>query len=257
MDVKAASKLLHTLDDDVIEYVIEQGSEAVDALSRWSKADLLKHGPELALRAKQDARVLEAASKLVDLLKNMDIQDAKELVAIIKNQGSIGVLDTDMVREAKELLDTIAYNSIQNSGDRIVLGKWVSGTFDDGFIGFARSKGALFYGTNPGLEEIFATARNINSEELFWSVNNRVLEIAKEQDLIIDYSLKGLPDIDEITKEISAIKLIESGVARQTVASRIFDGKFPFRMREVDFLVANGYKATVEEATNIIHWIKR
>ena len=61
----------------MIEYVLEQGPEAVDALSKWSKAELLKYGPKLALRAKQDAVALEATSKLVDLLKSMDSDQAE------------------------------------------------------------------------------------------------------------------------------------------------------------------------------------
>jgi hypothetical protein len=83
-----------------------------------------------------------------------------------------------------------------------------------------------------------------------------VLEIANEQNLIIDYSFSGLLDLDDITNETDAIKWIQSGMERKVVASEFFDGKFPFRMREADFLVARGYRFSVDEANDIIHWTK-
>jgi hypothetical protein len=224
----SANKLLKNLDGDVIEYALTQGPDAVAALSHWPDDFLRKYGDELALRAKQDARALEAASKLVKL-KDLNTQ------------------------EAKELLDTIAYNSVQNSGDRLVLGKWVSGTLDEGFIGAARADGALFYGTNPGIEELFAKANSTDPEDLYWGVNNRVLEIATEQNLKIDYSLNGLPS-ESVPIEISAINAIQSGMKSGEVAEKFFKGNFPFRMKEVEVLIAHGYTFTVDATNNIIHW---
>jgi hypothetical protein len=73
--LEAAQTLLTTLDDDVLDYAIDQGPDAIAALSGWSKSDLLEFGPELALRAKKDAKVLQDIRKLVDLspidLKNL------------------------------------------------------------------------------------------------------------------------------------------------------------------------------------------
>ena len=230
LDPKAANKLLKNLDEDVIEYTMAQGPDAMTALSYWPDDFLKKYGEELALRAKQDARALEAAL-LFSRLDNITTQ------------------------EARELLDTIAYNSIQNSGDRLVLGKWVSGTLDEGFIGAARADGALFYGTNPGIEEIFANSSKLDSEDLYWAVNNRVLEVAIEQEVKIDYSLSGLLTKD-IPLEIDAIGAIQSGMTSGEVAEVFFEGKFPFRMKEVEVLVSHGYTFTVDAVNNIVHWSK-
>ena len=230
VDITSAAKILNSLDDDVLDYAIKQGSDAVSALSYWPDKFLLTYGEELVLRAKQDARALKAAQRIVQI-DNLNSQ------------------------EAKELLDIIAYNSIQNSSERLVLGKWVSGTLDEGFIGVARADGALYYGTNPGIEKIFQDAKNNDPEALYWAVNNRVIEIAIEQDMIIDYSLSGLSARD-IPLEIAAIQAIESGKKRDEVSQMFRDKNFPFRMREIEVLVAHGYGFTVDELNNILHWSK-
>ena len=230
LDPNSVEKLLKNLDEDVIEYAMAQGPDAVVALSYWPDDFLEKYGDELALRATQDARALEAALKYAQL-------------------------DDINTQEAKELLDIIAYNSIQNSGDNLVLGKWISGTLDEGFIGAARADGALFYGTNPGIEEIFAKASNVDPEDLYWAVNNRVLEVVIEQEVRIDYSLSGLLAKD-IPHEIDAIGAIQSGMTSGEVAEMFFEGQFPFRMKEVEVLVANGYTFAVDATNNIVHWSK-
>jgi hypothetical protein len=112
--VKSAKKLLDTLDDDVIEYIIEQGPEAINALSKWSGADLWKHGPELALRAKQDAIALEATSKLVELLKNMDPDQVELLIDIMKSRGNKGLVQS-VETEARQLLWIVITLRLQKS----------------------------------------------------------------------------------------------------------------------------------------------
>ena len=91
-------------------------------------------------------------------------------------------------------------------------------------------------------------------EALFWAVNSRVLEVSVAHDFKIDYSLKGI-DMDFINKEITAIDAIANGKSREEVADAL-DGKFPFRMREVEFLITHGYSYTVDSVTQTIHWIK-
>ena len=234
VDLTSAKKLLTAMDNSAIDldYVITLGPDAVRALSYWPDDFLAKYGDELVLRAKDDARTLEAASKLVKL---NDLNS----------------------KEARDLIDTIAYNSIQGDGNRLVLGKWVNdGTLDNGFIGVARADGALFYGTNPGLEKILSESTDVVEEQeaLFWAVNNRVLEISVAHDFKIDYSLDGI-DPDLIQQEIRGIKAIASKKRQEDVA-KIMGGSFPFRFREVEVLVDNGYIFEVDRAANIIHWIK-
>ena len=232
VDLTSAKTLLTTLDNGALDYAITQGPDAVRALSYWPDDFLVKYGDELVLRAKDDARTLEAASKLAKL----------------KDLNS---------KEAQDLIDTIAYNSIQGDGNRLVLGKWVNdGTLDNGFIGVARADGALFYGTNPGLEKILSESTDVVEEQeaLFWAVNNRVLEVSVAHDFKIDYSLDGI-DPDDIRNEVNAISAIASGKSRDEVAE-YFGGKFPFRMREVEVLISHGYIFEVDGAASMIHWIK-
>jgi hypothetical protein len=234
VDLPSAKKLLTAMDKSAIDldYAIAQGPDAVRALSYWPDDFLVKYGDELVLRAKDDARTLEAASKLAKL----------------KDLNS---------KEAQDLIDTIANNSIRGDGNRLVLGKWVNdGTLDNGFIGVARADGALFYSTNPGLEKILYESTDVVKEQeaLFWAVNNRVLEISVAHDFKIDYSLDGI-DPDDIPNEVKAISAIASGKNRDEVAE-YFGGKFPFRMREVEVLISHGYKFEVDGAASMIHWIK-
>jgi hypothetical protein len=229
VDLTSAKTLLNTLDDDALNYALKQGPDAMKALSYWPDDFLKKYGDELVLRVKDDVKALEAASKLVKL-KNLN------------------------TREARELIDTIAYNSIQGDGNRLVLGKWVEGSLDEGFIGVARADGALFYGTNPGLDKIFSGSADLPQEDLFWAVNNRVLEVSVAHDFKFDYSLNGIDSVD-VEREIKAIDDILSGSSRDDVA-KAFDGKFPFRMREVEVLVKNGYMFEVDEVNQVIHWFK-
>ncbi|MGB7876762.1 MAG: Ig-like domain repeat protein, partial [Anaerolineales bacterium] len=198
------------LSDDAFEKAWQQGPDAMKALSFWDEEDLIKYSDELVSRAPQDAVVLKAASKLAGM-KNIDSDEAQELIKII------------------------AENSIIGDGDRLILGKWVEGSLDAGFIGKARSENALFYGTNPGLQKIIDSMDNLSGsekEKLFWAVNEQVLQKSIDRNWKIDYSFNGF-DGDEIVNEIAAIEAIAGGKSRADV-EKFFNGKFPFRMREIE-----------------------
>ena len=67
VDLTSAKTLLTKLNDGALDYAISQGPDAVRALSYWPDDFLVKYGDELVLRAKDDARTLEAASKLCEV----------------------------------------------------------------------------------------------------------------------------------------------------------------------------------------------
>ena len=67
IDLKSAETLLNSLDDDVLDYAMDQGPDAVQALAGWSAEDLRLYGNELALRAKDDANALANVRKLLEL----------------------------------------------------------------------------------------------------------------------------------------------------------------------------------------------
>ena len=128
-DMSSTKILLEALDDDVIDYVVDEGADAVAALSRWRKDDLIKYGPELALRANKDAEVLKDIRKLVD-------------------EGSID--PNNLTKEQQELIEAIAENSTQYAENgQIVLGKWFN--YGNGFTEYARDTGSVHYNPHPDM----------------------------------------------------------------------------------------------------------
>ncbi len=228
--VKWVKTLENLVDEDVFEYVIEQGPDAVKAFSHWPEHLLREHGEELALRASSDAVALEAAEKLAKL----------------------GELNSP---EARELIETIAYYSVQGNGNRLVLGKWIEGSLDEGFMGVARADGSLFYGTNPGLSEIFKGINKPGGPDPFWEVNEQVLQIAVDFGWDVDYSLSGI-DPENTDDEIEAIYALVSGATEDEVKELLPDKKFPFRFKELQFLIEHGYKLEFDDAAKIFHWLK-
>ncbi len=224
-------KKIEKLSDDASRKAWKQGPEAMKALSYWSEEDLIKYGDELVSRAAQDAKALKAASELAKI-KNIDTPKAQKLIKTIANESIIG------------------------DGNRLILGKWIEGSLDDGFIGKARSEKALYYGTNPGLQKIIDSMGNLNRAEkdkLFWAINEQVLQKAVDSKWKIDYSFNGFEG-DEISREVAAVEAIVAGQSHDEVAEIL--GKFPFRMREVEFLVKQGYTYEIDIAAQVIHWIK-
>jgi hypothetical protein len=102
VDLTSANKLLETLDYDVLDYAVKQGNDAIIALTGWSEKELLEFGPELALRAKKDAKALKAIKLLLDS----------------------GPIDPNsLTPKQKALINEIAVNSMQYTDEgQIVLG---------------------------------------------------------------------------------------------------------------------------------------
>ena len=124
---------------------------------------------------------------------------------------------------------------------------------DEGFIGVARAENSLFYGTNPGLQKALEDLATADQEKLFWAVNEEVLQTAVDSKWKIDYSFSGFSQ-RELDNEILAVQALATGQSREEVVEVL--GKFPFRMREVEFLVKQGYKYEVDTVTQVIHFIK-
>ncbi len=130
---EAGKKLLKTLDDDVLDYTMQQGDDAVEALSHWSTSDLATHGAELALRSKKDAQVLS---------------DVKKLIAL-------GPIDPKhLTDEQSVLINAIAANSTQYAGEgQVVLGKWID--ISNGFVERATDTGSVHYNPHPDMWNFF------------------------------------------------------------------------------------------------------
>jgi hypothetical protein len=224
VDITSAKTLLTTLDEDVLDYAIQQGPDAVAALSRWSKDELMQYGPELALRAKKDATVL---------------QDIKELT-------SLGPIDSAYITyEQQNLIKAIAENSTQYSNEgQIVLGKWVD--YGNGFAKYGRDTGSVHYNPHPDMWNLLGNLGKENREEAAWLINKEVIQTGIDRGIPFEYSLNGVP-ADDIFKEQTAVQLIFSGETNAEIMQTLNLNYIPIRMKELQELQKAGYKFVYDE----------
>jgi len=226
LDLEAAQILLTTLDDDVLNYAIDQGPDAVAALSGWSKTDLLEFGPELALRAKNDARVLQDIRKLVDL-RPIDLKNLTD--------------------EQQGLINSIAEYSIQyNNEGQIVLGKWVD--YGNGFTRYARETGSIHYNPHPNMWKLLGDLGD-KREETAWLVNKQVIQTGIDKGLPFEYTLEGVPS-DDVFKEKNLVQLIFSGASDAEIKSTAGVNKLAIRWQELKELQKAGYEFVFDEINN-------
>jgi hypothetical protein len=218
---------LVVLDDDVLDYVMQQGPDAVEALSRWSKADLLAHGPALALRAKKDAEVL----------------------AEIKKLTSSGPIDPkNLTEEQKVLIESIAANSTQYADNgQVVLGKWVDNS--SGFVQTAQDTGSVHYNPHPDMWIMLGRLGNAKQEEVAWLINKQVVQNGIAKGLPFEYTLNGIPS-DSLTKEGNAVEAIFAGATDAEIMRILRSDYVPIRIKELKELQKAGYQYVFDEATN-------
>jgi hypothetical protein len=232
-----AKKLLGALDDDVLDYAISQGDDAIRALSLWS--DELLADPSmaqrLALRSGRDGKVLN---------------DIKKLIAS-------GPLDpTKLTKEQQELINAIAENSTQYSDEaQIVLGKWVDAT--SGFVQVAQETGSVHYNPHPAMWELLGELGAENQNEVAWLINQRVIQTGIDKGSPFEYTLNGIKP-DNLNKEISAVEAIWKGASDKKLL-QILDttsDNIPIRMKELKELYNSGYQISFDAVTNSYVFIK-
>ena len=218
---------LIVLDDDVLDYVMQQGDDAVAALSRWSKQELQAHGPELALRAKKDAEVLASIKKLT----------------------SSGPIDPkNLTKEQKVLIDAIAANSTQYADNgQVVLGKWVN--LDNGFVQTAQDTGSVHYNPHPDMWTMLGKLGDESQEEVAWLINKQVVQNGIAKGLPFEYTLNGVPD-EIIDNEHEAIEAIFSGKSDNEIKKILKSKNMPIRMRELKELQKAGYELSFDDVQN-------
>ena len=222
-----AKKLLQSLDDDVLDYALEQGPDAVDALSRWSPKDLRLYGPQLALRAQKDADALAAVKKL----------------------KSLGPIDPkNLTKEQKALIDTIAANSTQYAEEgQVVLGKWVD--FGSGFVESAQNTGSIHYNPHPDMWNMLGGLGKENQEEVAWLINKQVVQTGIGKGKPFEYTLNGIPT-KNIIDEGNAVEAIFAGATDSEIIDILQAKSMPIRMKELKELKQAGYQYVFDEATN-------
>ena len=227
VDPRGAKKLLESLDDDVLDYAMEQGPDAVEALSKWSPADLRLHGPELALRAKKDAEVLDSIKKLTSL----GPIDPKKLTA-----------------EQKALIDAIAANSTQYADNgQVVLGKWVD--ISNGFVQTAQDTASIHYNPHPDMWNSLGELGKAQQEEVAWLINKQVIQTGIAKGKPFEYTLNGIPN-GTLDNEIEAVEAIFSGKTEAQIKEILEAPNMPIRMKELQELHKAGYEFTFDSVNN-------
>jgi len=234
IDPKAAEKLLTTLDDDVLDYAVEQGPDAVTALSRWNVDDLSEHGIELALRAKKDAEVLANVKKLI----------------------SLGPIDPKhLTQEQEALISAIAANSTQYADEgQVVLGKWVD--FGSGFVEVAQDTGSVHYSPHPDMWKLLGGLGEETQGEVAWLINKQVVQTGIDKGLPFEYTLNGIP-ADNITQESAAIRAIFSGKSDAEIMDILQSEYMPIRMKELQELQKAGYEFTFDNVNKSYIFVKK
>jgi len=234
VDPRGAKKLLESLDDDVLDYAMEQGPDAVEALSKWSPADLRLHGPELALRAKKDAEVLDSIKKLTSL----GPIDPKKLTA-----------------EQKALIDAIAANSTQYADNgQVVLGKWVD--ISNGFVQTAQDTASIHYNPHPDMWNSLGELGKAQQEEVAWLINKQVIQTGIAKGKPFEYTLNGIP-VDAISKEQAALRAIFSGKSDTEVMDILELEYVPIRIKELQELKKAGYEYTFDNVSKSYILVKK
>jgi hypothetical protein len=227
VDTESASKLLNNLDEDVLEYTIDEGPDAVAALSRWSDDELKEFGLELALRSKKDAKVLEDIHTLI----NLGPIDPKHLT-----------------HEQEKLINSIAENSMQYSDEgQIVLGKWVD--YGHGFTYVARETGSVHYNPHPDMWNLFGQFGDDLREDTAWLVNKQVIRNGIDKGLPFEYTLEGIP-VKDVLQEKEAVELIFAGKTDTEIMKELEIEYISIRWRELRELQNAGYNFMFDEANN-------
>jgi len=222
----SADTLLKTLDDDVLDYAMEQGPDAVAALSRWSSDELSEHGAELALRAEKDAKVLS---------------DVKKLLA----SGPIN--PKHLTQEQQDLINAIAKNSTQyKDGAQIVLGKWTD--LSSGFAGHANDTGSISYQPHPDMYNLLGQLGE-NRDEVAWLVNKQVIQKGIDKGLPFEYTLNGIPAKD-IAIEHDAVQAALTGANEIEIMQILGFDYMPIRMKELQEMQKAGYEFSFDNLTN-------
>ena len=227
VDPKAAENLLDNLDEDVLDYALQEGSDALDALARWSPEDLSLHGIDLALRSKKDAKALASVQKLI---------------------ASRPIDPQHLTEEQKILIDAIAEYSTQYADEgQVVLGKWVD--YGHGFAETARDTGSVHYNPHPDIWNMFDELGKTDRSEVSWLINQQVIQTGIDKGLPFEYTLNGIP-IDKIDTEVAVVEAIFSGATEKELIGLLRVDELPVRIKEIQELQKAGYEYLFDELTN-------
>jgi hypothetical protein len=228
VDTESFVGFVEKLDDVSLANVSNLSEGAVVALSKWEGKDLVNYGSELITRAEKDAVIFEKLTKLKELKENT------------------GKIDFDST-EVNKLIDEIAENSIQDGSGRFALGKWAGR--DGGYIGLGRNNGYIFYESPGDFWNAVDTAVGDQKDDLFWAINQNVLEKQIKNDMIFEYTLDGI-NSNNIEAEKKAIAAVWNNADDDILIDLLPDSTLPSRMKELREIKAAGYSVEFIEKSN-------
>jgi len=231
---EAAKKLLGTLDDDVLDYTLEQGPDAIQALSLWDEKLLADKSTaiQLSLRSGKDGKVLNDVNKLI-------------------NSGPID--PAKLTKEQQDLINAIAESSThyEDSG-QVVLGKWFG--FDDGYAGYANDTGSINYYPHPEMWGLLGELGKENRDEVAWLINKQAIQPMIDKGMPFEYTLNDVPNVNN---EKDLIESIWQGtITDAKIMDRLGLGYVPGRMKELQTLKAEGYQILFDDIENSYLLIK-
>jgi len=228
---ETAAKVLRSVDENILDDVVRQGSDAFAAFSGWTEKELKEHGKDLAARATKDAEVLN---------------DVKTLI-------SKGPIDPkNLTDEQKRLIEKIAANSTYYvDGEKVVVGKWVG--LDGGFLMRAKETGSLHYSPHPDLWELFGKLDNQN--EAAWLINKQVIQTGIDKGLPFEYTLSGIKP-DNLIDEANGIEAIWKNATDDEIMDAMKLDYVPVRIQELKELYKDGYQFSIDSITNSYILIK-
>jgi hypothetical protein len=149
--------------------------------------------------------------------------------------------------EVQQLIKTLATASTGGSGERVVLGRHVVG---GGYIQEGLDGGGVFFETT---NEVYDRLKRAGIDP--WLLNEAVLRQQAEAGLPFEYALRGL-EPRPFEAEVRAIDLIGQGdVEAALVALRLAEGSpMPAGLKEIAWLMENGYSGVVDYAEQVIRW---
>jgi hypothetical protein len=215
--------LLHaSLTSEAAELAIEQGEDAIGALSHWGAADLATYGDELVMRASSDADAIARATKIVSQVQSIEDLNNPEVASS---------------------LQAIASDSTMTIGqsEHFVIGKWDNG-LNGGYANEALVNGGKIYYTNPKVSELINSIDDKKLQaEIYKKINQFAIQPAIDKHLPFELTLSGMPT-NKIEIITSAIEQIATGnIDNAKVILQKGGVDYSSLFEELEILNANGY----------------
>ena len=139
----------------------------------------------------------------------------------------------------------------------MILGRWTQSR-RTGYVGDAGLLDGTYFETNPGLRDVFEAMPADTRREVFWAINERVLEMQEASGMNFVHTLRGLRPEDALA-DASAIDLLALGEPTAALHSLqdvdLATNALPFRMLEAQWLLEHGYIYEVDLESQLIRWL--